>query len=95
MAFDGGNEGGRQRDNHFMHASAELMDVVRDLCRLAAAFLLIGDVAWAETLVDQCSELLAHRARLVADSHRNDAGDGGNRADGHRPRSLRGRQWMN
>jgi hypothetical protein len=60
-----GNDGRRQHDNHLVHPSVELMEVIGDLCRLAAAFLLVGETAWTETLIEQCGELLAHRARLV------------------------------
>lgn len=52
-------------DNHLVHAVAELMDVIRDLCRFAAAFRLVGQVAWFEALTEQCGELLAHRAHLL------------------------------
>jgi hypothetical protein len=45
---------------------AELMDVIRDLCACSAAFSLLGEHARAAALIEQCAELLAHRARLVA-----------------------------
>jgi hypothetical protein len=61
-----GNDGAHSADNHLVHALAELMDVVRDLCRFAAVFHAAGSAPWAEALVEQCADLLAHRARLRA-----------------------------
>jgi hypothetical protein len=55
------------RDNQDVHLIAEIMDVVRDLCRHAAVFRLLGRQAWFETLTEQCGDLLAHRARLIAE----------------------------
>ena len=63
-----GNGYGGRHDNHSVHAIAELMDVIRDLCRFAAVFRLAGRISWAETLIEQCGDLLAHRARLLAGS---------------------------
>ena len=51
-----------------MDAIAELMDVMRDLCRFATVFRMAGPDSWAETLIEQCAELLAHRARLLSGS---------------------------
>jgi hypothetical protein len=66
--FDRGNAGGRTDDNHPVHAIAELMDVIRDLCRFAALSHLAGQASCAATLLEQCGDLLAHRARLLAGS---------------------------
>jgi hypothetical protein len=62
------NGDGVDADNHPVHAVAELMDVIRDLCRFAEAFRLAGRLSRAETLIEQCADLLAHRARLLAGS---------------------------
>jgi hypothetical protein len=44
----------------------ELMEVIRDLCGCSAAFTILGEHARAAVLIEQCAELLAHRARLLA-----------------------------
>jgi hypothetical protein len=84
---DGGNAAPALRDNDLVHAIAELMEVIRDLCRYAAAFRLVGEAAWFEALTEQCGELLAHRARLVA-GLRNDSADGTSQPP-------RGAEWTN
>ena len=63
-----GNDDGVTDDNHPVHAIAELMDVIRDLCRFAAVSRLAGHASCAETLIEQSGDLLAHRARLLAGS---------------------------
>jgi hypothetical protein len=80
-----------RRDNHLVNAIAELMDVVRDLCRFASAFWLLGRIASAEGLTEQCADLLAHRARLIAGLREDD--DAAARARGGL--SLRGTEWTN
>jgi hypothetical protein len=82
-----GNARADNRDNRLVRIIAELMDVIRDLCGCSAAFSLLGEHAWAAALVEQCAELLAYRARLLAKL----------RADGAlRGSSLsRGREWTN
>lgn len=74
-------------DNHLVHAVAELMDVIRDLCRFAAAFHLVGQVAWFEALTEQCGELLVHRARLLTGLRHGCARGTSN--------ALRGTEWTN
>ena len=49
-----------------MSVASELMGVVQDLCLTASAFLLGGQVSRSQSLVEQSTELLAHRARIVA-----------------------------
>jgi len=49
-----------------MLVSAEIMEVVRDLCRLAAAWEVLGKPDKAAALIEQSAVLLAERARLVA-----------------------------
>jgi hypothetical protein len=79
----GGNGGRHGRENHSVHSIAELMDVIRDLCCFAAVFRLVGNAAYAETLIEQCADLLAHRARLLAAPGKTE------------PRFPRGTPWMN
>lgn len=90
-----GNGGAGSRENHSVHAGAELMDVIRDLCRVAAVFLLIGRSAWAEALIEQCADLLTHRAPMVAgmrgDRVANEHGTHG----GGAARFDRGTEWTN
>jgi hypothetical protein len=76
MNGDGGNAGAAARDNRFVQLSIELMGVVQDLCSFAAAFRAAGEIAWAETLIEQGGELLAHRAWLICRSARAEAGAG-------------------
>jgi hypothetical protein len=66
LACGNGHDG--QHDNHSVHVIAELMDVIRDLCRSAAVFRLAGRLSGAEALIEQCGDLLVHRARLLAGS---------------------------
>jgi hypothetical protein len=66
MSRPRGNGDRVRRDNHLVNAIAELMDVVRDLCRFASGFRLLGRPASSECLIEQCADLLAHRARLIA-----------------------------
>jgi hypothetical protein len=73
--------------------AAELMDVVRDLCACAAALSLMRERSRAAALVEQCAELLAHRARLLA-KLRSDPSSGGGRFD-RGPSLLRGVGWTN
>jgi hypothetical protein len=85
-----GNADRARSDNRLVHAIAELMDVVRDLCRFAAAFHLLGRIAWAETIAEQCADLLAHRARLVAGLRRDGAIVRASMSN-----SQRGTEWTN
>jgi len=62
------NDDGVTNDNDHVDAIAELMDVIRDLCRFATVFRMTGPDSWAETLIEQCAELLAHRAHLLSGS---------------------------
>jgi len=62
------NDDGVTNDNDLVDAIAELMDVIRDLCRFATVFRMAGPDSWAETLIEQCAELLAHRAHLLSGS---------------------------
>jgi hypothetical protein len=48
-----------------VHGVAELMNVIRDLCRLAAAYEVVGLRDQVEALTEQSAELLAYRARLL------------------------------
>jgi hypothetical protein len=89
-----GNGGGRQDDNHSVHASAELMDVVRDLCRSAAASLLLHQAALAETLIEQCADLLVHRAR-VAGAGPDDRARLGQESSPEDPNRDGGSEWTN
>jgi hypothetical protein len=82
-----GNGDAPSADNHLVHALAELMDVVRDLCRFAAVFYAAGSAPWAEALVEQCADLLAHRARLRTAHGRDGA------PPAAKPRA--GNEWMN
>lgn len=86
-----GNADLPRRDNHLVNAIAELMDVVRDLCRFASAFQLLGRIASAEALTEQCADLLAHRARLLAGLHGSDNVAAHARVGG----SSRGKEWTN
>ena len=61
MGRQRGNADRARSDNRLVHAIAELMDVVRDLCRFAAAFRLLGRIAWAETMTEQCADHGARR----------------------------------
>ncbi len=45
---------------------AELLDVAMDLCATAVTAILRGDLAQAENLIEQASELLSHRAERLA-----------------------------
>lgn len=45
--------------------SAQLLDIVDDLCMVAGALLVSGRRDQAETVVEQAAELLAHRAELL------------------------------
>jgi hypothetical protein len=85
-----GNAPAAPSDNYLVHALAELMDVVRDLCRFAASFRLAGRVAWAEALIEQCADLLAHRARLLTERRR-----GGPPSPGGFRSPLDGSEWTN
>ena len=49
-----------------MLLSAEIMEVVRDLCSLAAAWRVLGRPDKAAVLIEQSAALLAERARLIA-----------------------------
>jgi hypothetical protein len=89
-----GNAAGVARENLPVHVIAELMDVVQDLCLYAAVSRLAGRHAWAETLVEQCGDLLAHRASLLARS-REGSPSQPRRADDIAGRSLRGTRWTN
>jgi hypothetical protein len=44
---------------------AQLLEIVADLCTVAAALVVSGRRDRAETLLDQAAELLAHRAELL------------------------------
>ena len=82
------------RDNDLVDAIAELMDVIRDLCRFATVFRMDGPDSWAETLIEQCAELLAYRARLLSGSRE------GTRAshptsETNAVTALRGIKWTN
>ncbi len=90
-----GNDHGREHDNHLVHPSVELMEVIGDLCRLAAVFLLAGETAWTEALIEQCGDLLAHRARLVTRFPRRPRGDGQLTYEGRSPGRIRGKRWTN
>jgi hypothetical protein len=85
-----GNDGSADHDNHLVHAIAELMDVVRDLCRFATAFRAVGEAAWAEALTEQCADLLLHRARIFAGLRREGAVTARVRGD-----SSGDKGWMN
>jgi len=82
-----GNARPTRIDNRLVHAIAELMDVIHDLCRYAAAFRFVGQLAWSETLTEQCCELLAHRARLLTGLLQDCAGG--------TSKSMRGTEWTN
>jgi hypothetical protein len=86
-----GNARPVRRDNRLVHAIAELMDVVRDLCRYASAFRVAGKEAWSEALTEQCADLLLHRARIFAGLLR----DGGVTIRAGRAGSSGGTEWMN
>jgi hypothetical protein len=77
-----------------VRASAELMEVVRDLCRFAATSHLLGRTSWADTLIEQCAELLAHRAHSIA-SRRTDTMGGQGTLEALAPRLIRGTEWTN
>jgi hypothetical protein len=81
-------------ENQLVHAISELMDVIQDLCRFAAAFGAVGRVAWTEALVEQCADLLSHRARLVASAASTTA-TGGAASDGSSGDAPRGLRWTN
>ena len=44
----------------------ELLHVVRSLCEVAAAYLLLGAVSRAACHLEQASDLLAERAKYLA-----------------------------
>lgn len=94
MTTRAGNGVRRCDDNHPVHAIAELMDVVQDLCRYAAAFSVVGRPASAETLIEQCGDLLAHRARLL-DRSGDDARALRRPTDASAPAPRRGIRWTN
>ena len=89
-----GNASGMARENLPVHAIAELMDVVQDLCRYAAIALVAGHHAWAETLVAQGADLLAHRASVLARC-RESAQSHHRHADGIATLSPPGTKWTN
>jgi hypothetical protein len=89
-----GNASGVARENLPVHAIAELMDVVQDLCRYAAIALVAGQHAWAETIVEQCADLLAHRASVLARA-RETAQPHHRHADGLAALSPWGTKWTN
>ena len=89
-----GNAAGVARENLPVHVIAELMDVVQDLCLYAAICRLAGRHVWSETLVEQCGDLLAHRARLLARS-REGAPSEHRQAAAIAGLALRGTKWMN
>ncbi len=78
-----------------MRATIEqLLDVVADLCAFGSMLFIGGEPARAQALIEQASELLVHRADVLA---RSTSGDGsGSRQPGVQssttPRMLR---WTN
>jgi len=89
-----GNAGPVTRDNHRVQAIAELMDVVQDLCRYAAVVRVVGQTARAQTLIEQCGDLLAHRARLFQRLF-SDSSSQSQPADVHSRMLPRGISWTN
>ena len=88
------NGDGVTNDNDLVDAIAELMDVIRDLCRFATVFRMTGPDSWAETLIEQCAELLAHRARLLSGS-REGTRAGHPTSETNAVTALRGIKWTN
>jgi hypothetical protein len=70
---------------------SELMDVIWDLCGCSAALFLLGDHTRAATLIEQCAELLAHRARLIAKVREGS----GPQSSSCGPSRLGGLEWTN
>jgi hypothetical protein len=89
-----GNDDGVTDDNYPVHAIAELMDVIRDLCRFAAVSRLVGHISCAEALIEQSGDLLAHRARLLAGSSVS-ARTMHPTSEANAATSPRGTKWMN
>ena len=90
-----GNGCGDRADNYLVPATAELMEVIRDLCRFAAAYRLVGQDVLAETLTEQCADLLAHRARLNAGSLSARSGVGRSVPGTNVALFFRGTEWTN
>ncbi|SRR6266496_2199528 len=90
-----GNDRAGNRENYSVNVAAELMDVIRDLCRFAGVLGIVGRSASAEALIEQSADLLVHRARLVARIRRDQAAKACQAQDEIRPLLVRGREWTN
>ena len=89
-----GNAGVTDRENLLVRLVIELMEVIQDLCGCAAALSVVGDRPWAAALIEQCGELLAHRARLISELHA--GAPVANQSPATRGSSrIRGSEWTN